>query len=138
MTGATDFYIPPSWRFRQATLLLAAHLVAVSLIRAPVSMAQSACNTSGSGENQPQQQCPQSNSSETQSESSDGNFLQRLTSFYKADWTGKLPSTRDSRAADAGCSVGLAAVSQLGLGIRRFIADRCAGWEHVSFDDSAG
>jgi hypothetical protein len=93
MTAATDFYIPSFWRFRQATLLLAAHFVAVSLIQAPVSMAQSASNTSGSGENQPQQQCPQSNSSETQSGSSDGNFLQRLTRFYKADWTGKLPST---------------------------------------------
>ena len=59
MTAVTDFYIPSSWRFKQATLLLAAHFVAVSLIQAPVSMAQSACNTSGSGENQPQQQCPQ-------------------------------------------------------------------------------
>lgn len=93
MTAATDFYIPSSWRFRQITLLAAAHFVAVTLIQAPVSMAQSDCNTSGSSENRPQQQCPQSNCSETQSESSDGNFPQRLTSFYKADWTGKLPST---------------------------------------------
>jgi len=39
MTAATDFFIPPLRRFRQATLLLAAHFVTVSLIQAPVSMA---------------------------------------------------------------------------------------------------
>jgi hypothetical protein len=50
MTAATDFYISSSWRFRQITLLVAAHFVAVSLIQAPVSMAQLACNTSGYGE----------------------------------------------------------------------------------------
>jgi hypothetical protein len=49
MTGATDFYIPSFWRFSYATLLLAAQLVAVLLLQSPVSMAQSACNTSGSG-----------------------------------------------------------------------------------------
>ncbi len=93
MTGATDFYISPSWRFSFATLLLAAQMLAALMLQTPVSIAQSAGNTSSPEEHQPQQQSPQITSSDAESESSGGTFLQRLGSFYKADWTGKLPST---------------------------------------------
>jgi hypothetical protein len=93
MSGPAGFYSPSSWRFRHVTQLLAARFGAVSQIHIPVATAQSPCDTSGSGENQPRQQCPQSNSSEAQSDSSDGNFLQRPTSFYKAAWPRKLPSS---------------------------------------------